>query len=95
MRLWRNWQTRYFEGVVFTRRMGSSPIDRTILESGAVYRLFFFFSFGAEIFLADRFGWRLQIGAFLLFCLKSHQPHQKLSGHYVRFFCCLKFVLAF
>ena len=30
MRLWRNWQTRYFEGVVFTRRMGSSPIDRTI-----------------------------------------------------------------
>ena len=31
MRLWRNWQTRYFEGVVFTRRMGSSPIDRTIL----------------------------------------------------------------
>lgn len=55
---------------MFTRRMGSSPIDRTILESGAVYRLFFFFSFGAEIFLADRFGWRLQIGAFLLFCLK-------------------------
>ena len=30
MRLWRNWQTRYFEGVVFTRRMGSSPINRTI-----------------------------------------------------------------
>ena len=30
MRSWRNWQTRYFEGVVFTRRMGSSPIDRTI-----------------------------------------------------------------
>ena len=29
MRLWRNWQTRYFEGVVFTRRMGSSPINRT------------------------------------------------------------------
>ena len=29
-RSWRNWQTRYFEGVVFTRRMGSSPIDRTI-----------------------------------------------------------------
>ena len=28
-RSWRNWQTRYFEGVVFTRRMGSSPIDRT------------------------------------------------------------------
>ena len=32
MRLWRNWQTRYFEGVVFTRRMGSSPINRTILR---------------------------------------------------------------
>ena len=32
MRLWRNWQTRYFEGVVFTRRMGSSPINRTILK---------------------------------------------------------------
>ena len=31
-RLWRNWQTRYFEGVVFTRRMGSSPINRTILR---------------------------------------------------------------
>ena len=30
LRSWRNWQTRYFEGVVFTRRMGSSPIDRTI-----------------------------------------------------------------
>ena len=30
MRLWRNWQTRYFEGVVFTRRVGSSPTDRTI-----------------------------------------------------------------
>ena len=30
MRSWRNWQTRYFEGVVFTRRMGSSPIDRTM-----------------------------------------------------------------
>ena len=29
-RSWRNWQTRYFEGVVFTRRMGSSPIDRTM-----------------------------------------------------------------
>ena len=32
MRLWRNWQTRYFEGVVFTRRMGSSPINRTTLS---------------------------------------------------------------
>ena len=31
MRLWRNWQTRYFEGVVFTRRMGSSPINRTMI----------------------------------------------------------------
>ena len=31
LRWWRNWQTRYFEGVVFTRRMGSSPIHRTIL----------------------------------------------------------------
>ena len=30
-RSWRNWQTRYFEGVVFTRRVGSSPTDRTIL----------------------------------------------------------------
>ena len=29
-RSWRNWQTRYFEGVVFTRRAGSSPTDRTI-----------------------------------------------------------------
>ena len=29
-RSWRNWQTRYFEGVVFTRRVGSSPTDRTI-----------------------------------------------------------------
>ena len=35
MRLWRNWQTRYFEGVVFTRRVGSSPTNRTI-ESIAV-----------------------------------------------------------
>ena len=32
MRLWRNWQTRYFEGVVFTRRVGSSPTNRTILK---------------------------------------------------------------
>ena len=31
MRLWRNWQTRYFEGVVISGRMGSSPINRTIL----------------------------------------------------------------
>ena len=31
-RSWRNWQTRYFEGVVFTRRVGSSPTDRTILS---------------------------------------------------------------
>lgn len=30
LRSWRNWQTRYFEGVVLTRCMGSSPIDRTI-----------------------------------------------------------------
>ena len=30
MRLWRNWQTRYFEGVVINGRMGSSPINRTI-----------------------------------------------------------------
>ena len=30
-RSWRNWQTRYFEGVVFTRRMGSSPINRTMI----------------------------------------------------------------
>ena len=36
MRLWRNWQTRYFEGVVFTRRMGSSPINRTIWKRIAV-----------------------------------------------------------
>ena len=34
MRLWRNWQTRYLEGVVFTRRMGSSPINRTIYIIG-------------------------------------------------------------
>lgn len=36
-RLWRNWQTRYFEGVVFTRRMGSSPINRTIRKTTFVY----------------------------------------------------------
>ena len=30
LRSWRNWQTRYLEGVVTTNRMGSSPIDRTI-----------------------------------------------------------------
>ena len=43
MRLWRNWQTRYFEGVVFTRRMGSSPINRTIenLPSDCFVRWFF------------------------------------------------------
>ena len=29
MRLWRNWQTRTFEGRV-GNRMGSSPINRTI-----------------------------------------------------------------
>ena len=42
MRSWRNWQTRYFEGVVFTRRMGSSPIDRTIefLPDVSLLRLF-------------------------------------------------------
>ena len=39
MRLWRNWQTRYFEGVVFTRRMGSSPINRTIYIYGVFYWL--------------------------------------------------------
>ena len=31
MRLWRNRQTRYLEGVVSYARMGSSPINRTIL----------------------------------------------------------------
>ena len=36
MRLWRNWQTRYFEGVVFTRRVGSSPTNRTIWKRIAV-----------------------------------------------------------
>ena len=39
MRLWRNWQTRYLEGVVFTRRMGSSPINRTIYIYGVCYWL--------------------------------------------------------
>ena len=43
LRSWRNWQTRYFEGVVFTRRMGSSPINRTIenLPSDCFVRWFF------------------------------------------------------
>ena len=42
MRLWRNWQTRYLEGVVFTRRMGSSPINRTIwIQSSAKAGLFY------------------------------------------------------
>ena len=40
MRLWRNWQTRYFEGVVFTRRMGSSPINRTIFGTISEYSEF-------------------------------------------------------
>ena len=31
LRLWRNWQTRYFEGVVITSRVGSSPTNRTII----------------------------------------------------------------
>lgn len=30
MRLWRNRQTRYLEGVVSIARMGSSPINRTM-----------------------------------------------------------------
>ena len=37
MRSWRNWQTRYFEGVVLTRCMGSSPIDRTIEDQKAMH----------------------------------------------------------
>ena len=42
MRLWRNWQTRYFEGVVISGRMGSSPINRTIYfkETDIIYQLF-------------------------------------------------------
>ena len=54
MRLWRNWQTRYFEGVVFTRRMGSSPINRTILQLGSMssHRTFFYSFFAkGEIFM--------------------------------------------
>ena len=41
MRLWRNWQTRYFEGVVSTRHMGSSPINRTIEIQPSVLEGFF------------------------------------------------------
>ena len=41
MRLWRNWQTRYFEGVVPTRHMGSSPINRTIEIQPSVLEGFF------------------------------------------------------
>ena len=36
-RSWRNWQTRYFEGVVLTRCMGSSPIDRTIEDQKTMH----------------------------------------------------------
>ena len=37
MRLWRNWQTRTFEGRV-GNRMGSSPISRTKQEWALLHR---------------------------------------------------------
>ena len=42
MRLWRNWQTRYFEGVVISGRMGSSPINRTTYETTDILLSAFF-----------------------------------------------------
>ena len=37
MRLWRNWQTRYFEGVVISGRVGSSPTNRTTYRGMAQF----------------------------------------------------------